>query len=216
MRAIYETLQERDITLDFNDLKREYLALHEEESDYAARTLEEIEFEKSLVKLLDRLQAEESHRPAMTDLVKRSFECEMNSWILFSGVHEMLQQVRDLGFKTGLLSNARSDWAVREIMDRLNLTRYFDAILTSAAIGSRKPRAEPFEEMLRLLNLQASEVVMIGNSMEADMVGARSLGIKTIYAVFGENAEETKVDPDLTVFKISEIIPAIKRIAAGR
>lgn len=213
--AIHDALQERDIALDLNDLKREYLALHDEESNYATRTLEEIEIEKSLVKLLDRLQVQARQRPAMADLVKRSFEYEIDSWILLPGVHEMLQQVRDLGFKTGLLSNARSDWAVREIMDRLDLTRYFDAILTSAAIGFRKPRAEPFEEMLRLLNLRASEAVMIGNSMEADMVGARSLGIKTIYAVFGENAEETKVDPDLTVFKISEIIPAIKRIAAG-
>lgn len=213
MKAIYEALQERGVALDFADLKRKYLALHDEESNYAARTLEEIEIEKSLVKLLDRLQVEKRRQPAMADLVKRSFEYEINSWILFPGVHEMLQQVRDLGFKTGLLSNARSDWAVREIVDRMDLTRHFDSILTSAAVGFRKPRPEPFQQMLKLLDLEASEAMMIGNSMEADVAGARSLGLKTIHTVFGEDAEEAKVDPDVTVSRVPDIVPAVKRIA---
>ena len=213
IKAIYEALRERDIALGFADLKREYLALHEEESDYAARTLEEIEIEKSLVRLLDRLQVETRQRPAMADLVKRSFEYEINSWTLFPGVHEMLQQIRALGLKIGLLSNARSDWAVREIVDRMDLTRHFDAILTSAAVGFRKPRPEPFQQMLKLLDIDASEAVMIGNSMEADMIGARSFGLRTIHTVFGEETEEAKVDPDITVSRVADIIPAVKRLA---
>jgi len=213
MKAIYEALQERGVALDFADLKREYLAFHDEESNYAARTLEEIEIEKSLAKLLDRLRVEMRQRPAMADLVRRFFEYEISSWIVLPGVHEMLQQVRDLGFKTGLLSNARSDWAVREIVDRMDLTRHFDAILTSAAVGFRKPRPEPFQQMLKLLHIETSEAVMIGNSMEADMAGARSLGLKTIHTVFGEDAEEAKVDPDVTVSRVPDIVPAVKRIA---
>jgi HAD superfamily hydrolase (TIGR01549 family) len=214
IRVIHEALKEHGVALDFNNLKREYIALHDEESDYAARTLEEIEFEKSLVKLLDRLRVERSRRPKMTDLVKRSFEYEIDSWALFPGVHEMLQQVRDLGFKTGLLSNARSDWAIKEITDRMDLTRYFDTILTSAAIGFRKPRPEPFHQILKLLDLETGEAVMIGNSLEADIAGARALGLKTIRTMFSDGTDEVKVDPDITVYKVSEIVPAIKRIAA--
>ena len=213
MRAIYEALQERQVAIDFADLRREYLALHDEESNYAAHTLEEIEMEKSLVKLMDRLKVGTRRRPAMADLVRRSFEYEINSWILFPGVHEMLEQVRDLGFKTGLLSNARSDWAVREIVDRMDLTKHFDAILTSAAVGFRKPRPEPFQQMLRLLDVKPGEAVMIGNSVEADIAGARSLGLKTIRTVFGEDSEEAKVDPDITVSRVSDIVPAVKQIA---
>lgn len=213
--AIYEALKERGVTLDFNELKREYLTLHDQESDYAARTLEEIEIETSLVKLLDRLRVGVRQRPVMADLVKRSFDLEIDSWALVPGVQAMLQQVRDLGLKTGLLSNARSDWAIREIVDQLGLTRCFDAILTSAAVGFRKPRPEPFQQMLRLLGLEAGEAVMIGDSMEADISGARRLGIKTVHVVFSENGDETRADPDITVFTVPDIVPAIKRIALG-
>jgi len=215
IEAIDEALRNRGVTLEVNDVKQQYMRLHDEESDYAARTLEEIEIEGTFSRLLDRLGVGKGQRPAMTDLVKRSFELEVNSWALFPGIQTMLQQVRDLGLKVGLLSNARSDWAIREIMEQRGLTSYFDSILTSAAIGIRKPRPEPFLQMLEQLHLQANEVVMIGNSMEADIAGAKPLGIKTIHVTFGENEDEDGPDPDVTVSAVPEIIPAIRRIAAS-
>lgn len=215
IKAIYEALQDRGVTLDFNELKREYMTLHDEESDYAARTLEEIEIETTFANLFDRLGLGAKQRPAMADLVKTSFAFEVNSWVLFPGVQAMLQQVRDLGLKMGLLSNARSDWAVREIVEQLGLTKYFDAILTSAAVGYRKPRPEPFQQMLESLDLDGSQAVMIGNSMEADVAGARPFGMKTVHVMFGDSSDEGGADPDITVFGVTDVLPAIKRIAAG-
>jgi len=100
-------------------------------------------------------------------------------------------------------------------LEHFDLTKYFDVIVTSAAVGLRKPRPEPFQHMLERLGLSASEAVMIGNSMEADVAGARSLGIKTIHVVFGDNVDEGSSDPDVTVSAVPDIVPAIKRIAAN-
>jgi HAD superfamily hydrolase (TIGR01549 family) len=221
IEAIYESFTEHRVTLDLSDLKREYLRLHEEESEYAARTLEEIEIRESFEKLFDRLGVKPGQQPEMEDLVKRFFALEAKSWMLFPGILEMLQQVRDLGLKMGVLSNARNDWAVREIMERLGLTRYFDAILTSAALGVRKPRPEPFREMLKLLGIEAAEAVMVGNSMEADVAGAVPLGIKTIRVIFGDNVDElgigleVAVDPDITVSAVSDVVLAVKHMMAS-
>jgi putative hydrolase of the HAD superfamily len=220
VKAIYEAFTEHGLALELGDVKREYLRLHEEESEYAARTLEEIEIRESFVKLFDRLGVKPQQQPEMEDLVKRFFALEAESWALFPGIPEMLQQVHDLGLKMGLLSNARNDWAVREIMERLGLTRYFDVILTSAALGVRKPRPEPFREMLKLLGIEAAEAVMVGNSMEADIAGAVPLGIKTIRVIFGDNVDELRigmevtVDPDVTVSAASDVVSAIKRMMA--
>jgi len=219
MKAIDEALKAHGVTLDLNHLKREYLRQHEEESEYATRTLEEIEIQQSFNNLFDRLGVEARQRPPNEELVKRFFAAEMESWMLFHGVVEMLQKVRALRLKMGLLSNARNDWAVREIMNQLELTKFFDGILTSAAIGIRKPRPEPFRQILELLGVQATEAVMIGNSMEADVAGAQPLGIRTIRVKFDDNVDEmpmnldVSVEPDITVSSMSEIVPAIKRIA---
>jgi HAD superfamily hydrolase (TIGR01549 family) len=153
--------------------------------------------------------------------VKRFFALEAESWVIFPGVPQMLQQVHDLGLRMGLLSNARNDWTVKEIMERLGLTRYFDVILTSAALGIRKPRPEPFREMLKLLGVGAAEAVMVGNSMEADIAGARPLGIRTIRVKFGDHADElplhleTSVDPDTTVSTVQDIVLAIKQMVVS-
>ena len=221
IKAIHESFMKHGVTLDLNDLKRQYLRQHEEESEYAARTLEEIEIRESFVKLFDRLGVKPGQQPEMEDLVKRFFALEAESWVLLPGIPEMLEQVRDLGLKMGLLSNARNDWAVREIMGRLALTRYFDVILTSAALGVRKPRPEPFREMLKLLGIEAAEAVMVGNSLEADVAGAVPLGIKTIRVIFGDSVDELKiglevtVDPDITVSAVSDVLPAIKQMVAS-
>ena len=219
MNAIDETIKAHGAALDLDHLKREYLRQHEEESEYATRTLEEIEIQQSFNNLFDRLGVEARQRPPNEELVKRFFAAEMESWMLFDGVVDMLQKVRAMGLKMGLLSNARNDWAVREIMNQLDLTKFFDGILTSAAIGIRKPRPEPFRRILELLGVQASEAVMIGNSMEADVAGAQPLGIRTIRVKFDDNVDEmpmnlnVSVEPDITVSSVSEIVPAIKRIA---
>lgn len=218
IKAIYEAFTEHGITLEISDLKQEYMRLHEEESEYAARTLEEIEIRESFVKLFDRLGLRPQQQPDMGDLVKRFFALEAESWALFPGIQEMLQQVRELGLKMGLLSNARNDWAVREIMRRLGLTRYFDVILTSASLGVRKPRPEPFLEMLKLLGIESAEAVMVGNSMEADIAGAVPLGIKTIRVMFGDNGDELRIgtevtaDPNIIVSAVADVVPAIKHL----
>jgi HAD superfamily hydrolase (TIGR01549 family) len=222
IKAIYEAFTEHGISVDLDDLKREYLRLREEESEYAARTLEEIEIRETFVRLFERLRVKSDQQPKMEDLVKRFFALEAQSWVIFPGIPEMLQQVRDLDLKMGLLSNARNDWAVKEIMERLGLTRYFDVILTSAGLGVRKPRPEPFREMLKMLGIAPAEAVMVGNSMEADVAGAVPLGIKTIRVKFGDSIDELKidlevpVDPDVTVSAVSEVVPAIKQMMASR
>jgi FMN phosphatase YigB (HAD superfamily) len=83
-------------------------------------------------------------------------------------------------------------------------------------VGFRKPRPEAFQRILKLLDLDTSEVVMIGNSMEADIAGARPLGIRTIRVMFDESADRDGADPDLTVFTVADVVPAIRRVAAGR
>jgi putative hydrolase of the HAD superfamily len=222
IQAIHSALKEQGAETSSAEVRRKWLRLHEEESDYAARTFEEIEIQESFLKLFDRLRVKPEQRPSMDELVKRFFALEAESWVILPGVPQMLQQVRDLRLKMGLLSNARNDWAVKEIMNQLGLTPYFDVILTSAALGIRKPRPEPFLEMLKLLGVRADEAVMVGNSLEADVAGARPLGMRTILVKFGNHPDElplhleANVDPDTTVSAVQDVVQAIKQMMTSR
>lgn len=64
---------------------------------------------------------------------------------------------------------------------KLGLDAYVNAMVTSEEAGKEKPHPYPFLLALKKLNLQASNVLMIGDSFTKDIVGATSLGIHSLW-----------------------------------
>jgi putative hydrolase of the HAD superfamily len=94
----------------------------------------------------------------------------------------------------------------------LGLQHVFDAVVTFDDTGERKPAPAPFREVLRLLGADPHESLMIGDWAERDVVGAKSLGMKTVFARYGDTFD-TKVsgaDYDVDdVFELVRIVDAL-------
>lgn len=66
--------------------------------------------------------------------------------------------------------------------DIAGFTKYFTHIFASHELGAEKPYAEFFERCLEKAGCRdKSEVIMIGDSLSADVRGAKEVGIKTIW-----------------------------------
>jgi putative hydrolase of the HAD superfamily len=61
-----------------------------------------------------------------------------------------------------------------------NLEQYFDIILCSEDVGVNKPHRRVFETALDKANVSPTNAVMIGDNLEADILGAKKVGMKTI------------------------------------
>jgi 2-haloalkanoic acid dehalogenase type II len=83
-------------------------------------------------------------------------------------------------YKLALLSNTMSDHP-RVLLRESGYDRYFDYILCSRDVGVRKPNPEVFRIVLRELGVRPEEAVHVGDSVEADMMGARDAGITGIW-----------------------------------
>jgi putative hydrolase of the HAD superfamily len=95
----------------------------------------------------------------------------------------VVNQLREGGLRIGLCSNAPYPPALMyEQLDRLDLRRYFDAVLFSSEIGWRKPDPRIFSELLMRMGLPASSVWFVGDEWEADIEGARGVGMPAILA----------------------------------
>lgn len=68
-----------------------------------------------------------------------------------------------------------------EKFDKSGLKDCFAHIVLSEEVGCQKPNPRIFEEALRMNGLDASEVVMIGDSFSSDITGANTVGIDTIW-----------------------------------
>jgi HAD superfamily hydrolase (TIGR01509 family) len=80
--------------------------------------------------------------------------------------------------RIGLISNAgRSVGAYARMLESFGIARYFDSLIISCEVGFLKPRKEIFEASLAALDVEPGEVIHVGDSFKADIVGATSMGM---------------------------------------
>jgi len=102
------------------------------------------------------------------------------------GIESVLGLLTKYEIRLAAVSNAifSSRCMVSELQ-RFELNDYFEFVISSADLGVRKPNPRPFEEALATLGVQRNEVWFIGDSWDADIIGASSVGIMPIW--FGGN-----------------------------
>jgi HAD superfamily hydrolase (TIGR01549 family) len=99
---------------------------------------------------------------------------------LRAGAKKILEQIQGQ-CKVGLISNFTHAPVIHKSLRKLDICRYFNAIVVSEDVGWRKPKAEIFQDALRRLQVQAEEAVYVGDSPIEDIKGAKDAGLKTIF-----------------------------------
>ena len=111
--------------------------------------------------------------------------------------------------KNGLLLGVVTDAPARAAWLRLcglGFHHIFHAVVTFDDTGVRKPRPEPFQKALELLKIPPSEALMVGDWAERDMVGAANIGMKTVFARYGDTFDTKVSGADFDVDDVFELI----------
>lgn len=83
--------------------------------------------------------------------------------------------------RLGLCSNWSWTPAAIAILESTGLRERLDAVAISHDVGVRKPRPEIFAAALDALGVPAAEALHVGDNLDADVVGAAALGIRTVW-----------------------------------
>lgn len=113
--------------------------------------------------------------------LKEMYRVSQSHWYPEEDAHETLSVLKEQGYRLAIISNASDDNDVQTLVDNANLRPYFDLILTSAAVGIRKPNPRIFEIVLEKMELPNSRVAMVGDTLGADILGAQNAGIYSIW-----------------------------------
>ena len=103
---------------------------------------------------------------------------ESLEFTVFDDVRPSLRELRDRGLSVVVVSNW--DVSLTDVLRRLGLSPLLDGIVTSAAVGARKPAAAIFEHALRLARTAPGRAAHVGDSVLEDVEGARAAGIEAI------------------------------------
>ena len=103
-----------------------------------------------------------------------------NAATLYDDTVPTLAYLRDAGFKLAIVSNW--DTPLDPLTERLGIADYFDTITAShdERVRSAKPDPHIFNYTLAAVGVSAEEAVHVGDTYEADIIGAKNVGIRPI------------------------------------
>ena len=109
----------------------------------------------------------------------------MSRWPKVAAMPDALEALASLHgrYRLALATNAADSGAdeVRRALERVGLAECFDLVLTARELGARKPSREFYRAALEALGCEAAEVAMVGDDYEADVLGAKSAGLFTVW-----------------------------------
>lgn len=119
--------------------------------------------------------------PEAVDPFKHAFRAAWGkTHTLVPGAKEMLENLQTKGYRLFAASNSFGNLQ-RSRLEKAGILKYFEDTYISMDIGYDKPDIRFYQEALRRCGLQAKEVLMIGDSMTTDVIGAQKAGMDALF-----------------------------------
>jgi putative hydrolase of the HAD superfamily len=115
--------------------------------------------------------------------------------------------LEDLGrdHELALVTNGAPD-VQREKLARSGLGGHFAAIVISGEVGAGKPDPRIFRAALDLLGVASADAIMVGDSLERDVAGARRAGIRSIWLDRADDGVSPEaVGPDARIRTLGDV-----------
>ncbi len=123
---------------------------------------------------------------------------------LFEGTHELLSYLKPK-YKLHIITNGFSEVQIAKLKNS-DIEKYFDKIITSEMVGVKKPNPKVFNYAVKLADTTINESMMIGDNWEADIMGAKNVGMKVIYCNFDNNPVGESITSITNLLEIKKYI----------
>lgn len=118
------------------------------------------------------------------------------------------------GWPLGVITNGLPA-GQRMKLERAGLASYFAVVAVSSAIGEPKPAPDAFLAALRWADCAPEHAVMVGNSLESDVAGARAAGVSAVWLNRDGAPRESGPEPDAEIRSLAELRPLLEAAGAA-
>ena len=125
-----------------------------------------------------------------------------DAWRLYPETLEVLATLKSRDLRLGVISNF--DSRLFGLLDGLGIAAFFDPVITSTHVGAAKPDAAIFNRALSHHRLRPDEALHVGDSYEADIMGARAAGLASV--LVDRRGSEQRTDSYLRVKSLAEVV----------
>ncbi|TDL31516.1 HAD family hydrolase [Jeotgalibacillus sp. S-D1] len=134
--------------------------------------------------------------------------------VLYEETLQTLEILQQEGFRLLMLTNGAPSLQLEKLRITPELVPYFEHIVISGNVGVGKPDPAVFDHALRLMDLQASDVWMVGDNRGTDILGANRVNMKSVLIQHdkkeGANSNPSG-SPDLVIERLQDIVPLLNQ-----
>lgn len=137
-----------------------------------------------------------------------------------SRVPEMLEGLRSLSLRMGVISNTASLFQVFDTLEEYNIRTYFEDVTLSSIVGYRKPHPNIFRISLRQMQVEPQTCVYVGDTLSRDIIGPQQVGFGMTMMIqsFLTASRDVKhiglVEPDYRLNDIYDVYTILKDVQA--
>ena len=144
--------------------------------------------------------------PAVADCAREIYDewAENQHFFLYDDVAPVLRELASRGLKIGLISNSHRP--LTSFQQHFELDGLVTAAVSSSEHGFMKPHPSIFVAAMTLAGVQASESVMVGDSLSHDIDGARGVGMR---GVLVHRSNDPAPQTDVPVIRSMSELPAL-------
>jgi HAD superfamily hydrolase (TIGR01662 family) len=211
LRAAYEFLAKNGVSVGFQEFSRAYVEARDALYAEAEANLEEPHFNVRIAGALKRLGFDCGVSDGLVVGATNAFcEAFMKFVSIDKNAEKMLRKLHGK-YKLGIVSNFAIPECVDRLLEKHGLAGFFDVVVVSGAVNKRKPSVEIFRNALETLGVKAEEAVFVGDTVDADVQGAKAAGMRTIYIERRQQKDAEAAGPDQTIKNLKELAAAIER-----
>ena len=137
------------------------------------------------------------------------------------GAKETYLKLHEAGFAIVMVADGTVE-SFHNTMTQHGLSHIFAAEIISEAVGEDKPSAKMFEAAMRALDLtdaDKSRVIMVGNNVKRDILGANRFGIRSVLIDWSKRRSFAEDGPlehaDYTIHTPEELLPLAEALEAA-
>lgn len=201
-------IKKKRIKLDGPALSEAILACRREGLAQAKKTHKEFLMHEGIKQAIQHIDGPKRAEALCVDAVRPFFEAEEDAHRLVPQAVDTLKVLYAHGFKLGLLSNATDDYLIQRLVNRNGLRPWLSPVFSSAGLGWRKPLADPFLLIAKRWGFAPKEVVMVGDTLATDVLGAYKADMHSVLVTWVQNKDNlanSHIKPNLTISRLSEL-----------
>jgi putative hydrolase of the HAD superfamily len=133
------------------------------------------------------------------------------SLVLYPHVKVTLIELMKRGIRLAVVSDAPRQEAWLRLC-YLQLHHMFDFVSTFEDAGERKPSPVPFQMALDFFQVKPEEAIMVGDWPERDITGADQIGMRTVFARYGNTFGTKESGANHDINDILELVDIVDQL----